>query len=119
MGGGDLHALRHALPSHDRQHQTLAAVAGVDLVPRPQSHAAPVLHEAVRLRRGDGGAGTETLGLIAQKSLVIGAVVLHPAQLRFLQHIVAAAAVPQELLTQRLHFLAHARSSFNIRCSAA
>ena len=104
VSGGDLGALRQA----DGQHQTLAAVAGVDLIAGGQGHAALVLHEAMLLRQSDGGAGAEALRLAGvQERLVDGAVCLHLLQIRRAQHIVAVAVILQQLLLQGLQFFTH------------
>ena len=115
----DLRALGQALLTDDRQHQPLAPVAGVHLIPGLQRHAALILHKAPLLRRGDSRPGTEPFGLSrVQEGLVVRAVRLHLRQLHLVQRIIPVLVVPQQLLPQRLHFLAHARSSFNIVSSA-
>ena len=108
VSGGDLGALRQAAAADDGQHQTLAAVAGVDLIAGGQGHAALVLHEAMLLRQSDGGAGAEALRLAGvQERLVDGAVCLHLLQIRRAQHIVAVAVILQQLLLQGLQFFTH------------
>ncbi len=108
MGGGDLGTLRQTAAADDSQHQTLAPVAGIDLVTGGQRHAPLVGHEAVFLRQRNGGAGAEALRLTGiQKCLVDGAIRLHLLQLGRAQHVVAVALVLQELLLQVLQFLTH------------
>ena len=115
----DLRALGQALLTDDRQHQPLAPVAGVHLIPGLQRHAALILHKALRLCRGDSRPGAEPFGLsLVQEGLVVRAVRLHLRQLRLAQRIIPVLVIPKQLLPQRLHFLAHARSSFNIVSSA-
>ena len=101
VGGPDVHALLQALPAHHRQHDGLAPVHPVHLVPGLQIHAPLVLPEAGGLRQGHSPVHALPLGLArVQKLLVAGAVGLHGLQLLPVHPVIAVFLVIAQGLPQ-------------------
>ena len=111
MGRGDVHALVQPPAAQHRQHDRLAPVGPVHLVPRLERHPALVGTETGGLRQSDGPVHTLPLRLAGvQKLLIAGAVGVHGLQLRPVHPVIAvflriAQGLPQLLAPAVLLFL--------------
>ena len=105
VGRRQLNALVQGLFPDVGQHDGLAPVADVDLVPGFQEHAPAVGPVARLLRQADGLRRAEALGLAGvQKALVPGAVVLHGRPAGGVEDVVAVLLCGEELFFQLLEF---------------
>ena len=89
VGRRQLDALREELLPDVGQHDGLAPVAGIDLVPGLHRHSRHIGPVSAGLRKANDLRGAEPLGFTGvQKGLVSGAIVLHRSLLAAAEHVV-------------------------------
>ena len=107
VGGSDLNTLRQRLLPDVGQQHALAPVTEINLVSRLHRRAPDIGPVAGLLCQADNLSCAEPLGLTSvQKCLVVRAVRFHGAPLRRVHPVEAVAAAGEQLLLQRLKFLA-------------
>ena len=107
VGGGDLHTLRQVLFADVGQHDGLAPVAAVQLVPGLHRHAPDERPVALGLRQAKGLRGAQALRLASiQICHIVPAVVLHGGQVLFTQLVIAVFLGGKQLFLQFLDLIA-------------